>query len=183
MTVRITDEFYFFWDRTCAFSNWHKINVKWRNHSFANSEAAMMWSKAAFFGDKVNAEKAIKETDPRKAKDIGRDVKPFNKKEWDRVCLEMVTDILLAKFTQSKQCRRVIMDTGSRELVEASKFDDIWGIKLAVDDDRVLNKANWKGKNLLGKALMAVREKIASMPENWVYYGEELKIPLVLESH
>lgn len=45
-----------------------------------------------------------------------------------------------------------------KTLVEGSPFDKIWGVGIADNDDRILNEANWRGKNLLGKALEEVRD-------------------------
>ncbi|MEY2863728.1 MAG: hypothetical protein RLY58_1435, partial [Pseudomonadota bacterium] len=48
-------------------------------------------------------------------------------------------------------------------LVEASPVDQIWGIGLAADDPRAANPAQWRGLNLLGFALMHVREQLSSL--------------------
>lgn len=45
-------------------------------------------------------------------------------------------------------------------LKKFSPYDVIWGIGLHWNDDDCLDENNWKGKNLLGKALMKVREKV-----------------------
>jgi ribA/ribD-fused uncharacterized protein len=52
----------------------------------------------------------------------------------------------------------MLMMTGDRELVEASPRDRIWGIGLA-EKNAGYNRAKW-GQNLLGKALMVVRERL-----------------------
>jgi ribA/ribD-fused uncharacterized protein len=65
---------------------------------------------------------------------------------------------LMAKFEQNSDLRKQLVEmTGNRVLVEASPVDKIWGVGLAADDDLILDEANWKGQNLLGKALMEVR--------------------------
>lgn len=53
-----------------------------------------------------------------------------------------------------------MLGTGQRVLVEASPVDSIWGVGLAADDEAVLNPLLWKGKNLLGFALMEVRDRL-----------------------
>lgn len=50
------------------------------------------------------------------------------------------------------------MATGSRILVEASPVDKIWGIGMKDSQPDVQNPALWKGQNLLGFALMEVRD-------------------------
>ena len=36
--------------------------------------------------------------------------------------------------------------------------DRIWGVGLAVEDARIFDERKWRGQNLLGKALMEVRD-------------------------
>lgn len=52
--------------------------------------------------------------------------------------------------------------TGNKVLVEASPVDAIWGIGMASDGPGARDPSAWKGLNLLGFALMVVRERIAS---------------------
>ena len=49
--------------------------------------------------------------------------------------------------------------TGNRVLVEASPVDPIWGIGLAADSEFAAKPPKWRGKNLLGFALMEVRKR------------------------
>lgn len=46
------------------------------------------------------------------------------------------------------------------EFVEASPSDRIWGIGLATTDDRIFDKSQWLGQNLLGLALNAAQRQI-----------------------
>ena len=43
---------------------------------------------------------------------------------------------------------------------EASPVDRIWGIGLSRDDPRAQSPVEWRGLNLLGFALMAVRQQL-----------------------
>jgi len=70
-------------------------------------------------------------------------------------------DANLAKFSQNPQLKAFLLGTGSRILVEASPVDKIWGIGLAQDNPAAENPKQWKGLNLLGFALMEVRQQLA----------------------
>ena len=67
----------------------------------------------------------------------------------------------LAKFSQHAELRTFLVNTKKRVLAEASPRDRIWGIGLAVSDPRVEKPLQWRGLNLLGFALMQVREELA----------------------
>jgi len=51
-------------------------------------------------------------------------------------------------------------------LVEASPYDKIWGIGMSVDNENIENPLTWKGLNLLGFALMEVRDELIRACEN-----------------
>lgn len=65
-----------------------------------------------------------------------------------------------AKFSQHPDLKTFLLQTGERVLVEASPVDSIWGIGLAQDDPRIDNPLQWQGLNLLGFALMKVRDQL-----------------------
>ncbi|TPX16577.1 uncharacterized protein E0L32_003871 [Thyridium curvatum] len=53
--------------------------------------------------------------------------------------------------------RARLLATGGRELVEASPFDRVWGIGYREEHAEGVGREDW-GENLLGRALMEVRE-------------------------
>ena len=65
------------------------------------------------------------------------------------------------KFTNCQdqpQLKQLLLETGDRELVEASPTDRIWGVGFSALDAEA-NRKDW-GQNLLGRAIMAVRQRI-----------------------
>jgi ribA/ribD-fused uncharacterized protein len=54
--------------------------------------------------------------------------------------------------------QKLLLATGDRELVEASPFDKIWGVGFS-EKGAERNRHKW-GQNLLGKALMTVRDRL-----------------------
>lgn len=75
--------------------------------------------------------------------------KAFIRSDWDNVKDTIMHKVLLAKFTQNSRLGELLLDTGSAELVEASPIDSYWGY----GPDK-------KGKNMLGKILMQVRDEL-----------------------
>ena len=58
------------------------------------------------------------------------------------------------------------IQTGNKVLVEASPYDGIWGIKMAETDKMAQNPLKWNGFNLLGFALMEVRDVLSEVCRN-----------------
>ena len=67
----------------------------------------------------------------------------------------------LEKFSQNSALSEYLLGTGKKVLVEASPADRIWGIGLAADNPKALNPNSWRGLNLLGFALMEVRQRLS----------------------
>ena len=155
---RETDTHIYFWRG--EFSNWYPCIFIYKDHRFNNSEQAFMWEKAMFFDDEKIAAQLLKETNPKYAKALGRQVRNFNQDFWLVASFPAMVAVNFAKWNSSDYLRDLIVSTHPKKLVEASPYDKIWGVGLAQDDDRILDKRNWKGMNLLGKALMNVRKEL-----------------------
>jgi ribA/ribD-fused uncharacterized protein len=158
---RETEDSIFFWGG--IFSQWYPSVFKDElGVEFSSTEQFMMYHKCLTCNDHVAANNVMAEHNPRLQKAIGRSIKPhlYNEEAWSAVRYKVVVEGNLLKFTQDKTLKELLLSTGDKEIVEASHEDPIWGIGLAPHDDRVLDKNLWKGTNLLGKAIMDVREKI-----------------------
>jgi hypothetical protein len=53
-----------------------------------------------------------------------------------------------------------LVNTQDRVLVEASPVDTIWGVGMAQEHEHIQDPSQWLGLNLLGFALMRVREQL-----------------------
>lgn len=72
----------------------------------------------------------------------------------------LVVEGNVAKFSQNPDLKEFLLGTGDAVIVEASPYDKIWGIGLKANDERARNPETWRGENLLGFALMDVREEL-----------------------
>ena len=164
---RETDKYVFFWDG--EFSNWYPCrhkNIRYKGLTFFNTEQAFMWEKAIFFGDMETAKQIVENPDPARCKKLGRLVKGFDAEKWSEVSYDIMVAVNYAKFSQNGILKNILLETEDKIIVEASPYDKIWGIGLHWEDDDCLDMAKWKGENLLGKALMCVRNKIKLESKN-----------------
>ncbi len=120
----------------------------------------MMAAKALLFGDTETADRIRAVPHPRMAKDLGRQVRGFDEQRWAERRFDLVVAGNLVKFGQHAELRDFLVGTGSRVLVEASSIDKIWGIGLAADHEHSTSPEHWPGLNLLGFALMEVRQEL-----------------------
>lgn len=145
-----------------CFSQWYDSPFEEDGNEFITAEHYMMYHKAKLFGDEKACEKVLSATNPGEAKAIGREVLRFDQKIWDEKRFEIVVNANKAKFSQNPALKAFLLSTGNRVLVEASPVDKIWGIGLAQDNPLSENPNNWKGLNLLGFALMEVRDMLSN---------------------
>ncbi len=107
-----------------------------------------------------NAEKILATTDVAVIKALGRKVKGYNDGYWNGVRQLLVYEGLKEKFVQNKDLKKLLLDTEDSILAECAVNDRIWGIDLSMKDSNRLESEKWRGQNLLGYALMMVR--------NWI---------------
>lgn len=127
---------------------------------YLTAEHWMMAAKARLFGDEEIARQIIRTTDPGAAKKLGRKVKAFDPGIWDAHKFDIVVEGNFHKFSTHAALKNFLLATGSSILVEASPLDTIWGIGLTQEDPCVYDPTKWLGENLLGFALMQVRDQL-----------------------
>lgn len=151
--------FVFFWGYQSPFSNFH--NCKPFNHNgyiVYNSEQAFMLEKALMF-DKSMVSSILSARKPAEIKKLGRQVKNYNDKIWNEKRFDIMVNVLRSKFS-NPELKEKLLATEDKILVEASPYDRIWGIGLDEKSAKRIDPKYWKGQNLLGKALMLVRDEL-----------------------
>lgn len=145
-----------------CFSQWWPCQFEIDGVSYNCAEQYMMAEKArAFPGNETLLQNSIMiETNPAAHKKYGRMVVNYDNDIWNRIRKDVVVKGNLAKFSQNQELKDYLLATGDKILVEASPYDGIWGIKMYGNDTRAKNPHTWLGTNLLGFALMEVRDAL-----------------------
>ena len=141
-------------------SNWYPSPFTLDGVAFSSMEQYMMYRKAVCFGDDKVAAQILVTEDVAEIKTLGRLVSGYDESLWNGVRQIVVYEGLLAKFSQNSELGEQLKKTGNTVLAECAVKDRIWGIGLSMHDSDRLDRAKWQGKNLLGYALMMVREKL-----------------------
>ncbi|CAE6438396.1 unnamed protein product [Rhizoctonia solani] len=140
-------------------SQWYASSFTDGTYSYENAEQYMMHRKGMLFAPDSPITSALLETtNPRDIKSLGRMIPNFDEDVWKRERLNIVTEGSRLKFRQSEALKARLLATEDKELVEASPFDRIWGIGFGAKQ-APMKRDKW-GKNLLGKALMTVRQEL-----------------------
>ncbi|KAI5462888.1 hypothetical protein BGZ63DRAFT_452389 [Mariannaea sp. PMI_226] len=149
--------------------------------TYKTAEHYMMHHKALLFNDEAVALQVLRAGHPRQVKALGRKVKRFDDATWEAHRRDIVRQGNILKFTtaiseegyhkgtapKGKSTKRklipiegslkqMLLDTGDREIIEASPYDSIWGIGFTAANAEAA-KESW-GLNLLGLELMEVRK-------------------------
>lgn len=162
-----TFKYLFFWGhmpydppRATCLSQWYEASFEVEGTCFATAEHWMMAEKARTFGDEEHYEQIIQATHPNEAKKLGRKVRNFDSKVWDARRYDIVVEGNQHKFEQNPILADYLKNTGERVIVEASPVDAIWGIGLPKNHLHAAQPWQWRGTNLLGFALMEVRDEL-----------------------
>jgi ribA/ribD-fused uncharacterized protein len=163
-------DFTYFWQAKSPFSQWYPCNFTIKGITFNCAEQAIMYKKAILFGDEEIAKKilavtpeSVKGTDKcfqKVQKELGRQVRNYNEELWQKNREELDYEVNYCKFTQNQLLLNALLKTAGTILVEASRYDTIWGIGLEEIDPLAEDQSTWKGLNLLGKTLTLVRDNI-----------------------
>ena len=145
--------------KTCL-SQWWEQPFSAEGILYPSAEHWMMAGKAKLFGDEEILHKIQQTASPAEAKKLGRAVRNFEQNAWEEARYEIVKEGNLLKFGQNDDLKTYLVNTQERVLVEASPYDPIWGIGLKQDASNIENPHTWQGLNLLGFALMEVREML-----------------------
>jgi ribA/ribD-fused uncharacterized protein len=143
-------------------SNFYKINfIDKDGIKYHCSEQYFMYHKCKIFDPSNNIllQTILTEKSATKIKQCGRQVKNYNDIIWKEKRYNIMLEALRLKFNQNEIIKQKLLETKPKILYEASKNDKIWGIGF-YDKDAINNDKSKFGTNLLGKALMEIRNEL-----------------------
>jgi ribA/ribD-fused uncharacterized protein len=163
-------EYLFFWGhqpskdgtitQSCLSQWWLQSFKDAEGTEYSSAEQYMMAEKARLFGDKDVLAEILDCHNPSEVKKFGRKVANFDDKIWKENKYNIVKQGNLYKFSQNEPLKEFLLNTQHKILVEASPYDTIWGIGLGKEHPNAPFPEKWRGLNLLGFALMEVREEL-----------------------
>lgn len=133
-----------------CFSNFYPCKVEFDGIVYQNSEAAWQAQKTLAKHKRMEFSTML----PSEAKRAGRRV--TLREDWESIKYDLMVAVLEAKFTQNKELGEVLKSTGDATIVEDTTgwHDNLCGSCSCPRCDGIT------GQNLLGKALMQVRDEL-----------------------
>ena len=147
MTDQQIINFYSVKDEYGVFSNFAAFPIKVKGKRWPTSEH---YFQAQKFQNSVHQNEIRKAKSPMIAARLGRDRKKKLRRDWESAKDDVMREAVTAKFTQHGELRDILLATGNAKLVEHTCNDAYWG-----------DGGDGSGKNMLGRILMEVRDRLA----------------------
>jgi len=162
-----TDKYIFFYGYELqipelTFQQWYPASfdetIDGKTIRFPTGEHYMTYRKALAMSDRASASRILDARTPLEANKLGRAIRNYDGELWRREREGVAEQGNWLKFSQVEECRAALLGSGNKVIVEASPTDRIWGIGFAGDQAEG-REEEW-GENILGQALMRVRERL-----------------------
>ena len=142
------------------FSNFNmNFPISIGGRSYNCNEQYIQSEKAKLFDNAESFKNIMSSTDPREMKRLGRQVKGYIDAKWKEHSHTTIMDCVRRKIYDYGKMQELLLATGNKTIGEGTP-DMHFGVGLHISDPRVLNADEWKGKNIMGTALMEVRSEI-----------------------
>lgn len=138
--------FYSVGDEFGEFSNFAAFPIMLDGKRWPTSEH---YFQAQKFKQSRVKERIRKAGSPMLAARMGRDRSLPLRRDWDSARVGVMTQAVLAKFTQYEDLRGLLLDTGNARIIEHTDNDNYWG-----------DGGDGSGRNMLGTVLMRVRDEL-----------------------
>ena len=141
-------------------SNWYMSEFIEDGRTYTSVEQYLMYGKAVVFKDEEMQQAILATHNVAEIKQYGRHVKGYNETVWNGLRQLVLYRGLRLKFSQNEELKRKLIDTGNDILVECAITDKIFACGISMKDPMRFEMSKWSGKNLLGFALMDLREQL-----------------------
>ncbi len=146
MSEKKTINFYSTKEAYGCFSNFSAHRIFLKDKIWKTSEH---YFQAQKFAGTEHEEELRRAASPMQVAKMGRSRQRPLRKDWEAVKDDIMREALRAKFTQNKELKKILLDTGDARLVEHTANDNYWG-----------DGGDGSGKNMLGRLLMELREEL-----------------------
>jgi len=134
-----------FWNDGC-FTNFAPYPIEYKGRHWMTSEHAYQASK---FTDEKIIEKIKNAPSPMEAFTLARKFRAEYRKDWYEIRVKVMEEIVRTKLNQYADIKEKLLESGEKEIIEASPEDAFWGWG-----------PNKDGENQMGKIWMKLRNEL-----------------------
>ena len=150
-----------FYSKHSPLSNHYPAPFQLNGTLYNCSEQYIMQQKCLHFGDHELADKIMNVTDPVEQKNLGKNIKNFDKKSWIKNAKRLIFDGIKQKVIQNLVVSNLLLHTDSRKIAEANPNDAVFGIGASLNDEKAWDIKAWSNtKNVMGKILEKIRSEL-----------------------
>ena len=141
-------------------SNYYKCEFVYKEVRFTSVEQGYQFCKATLFGDDRTAHMILCTNCPSEIKLLGRAVSGFDATKWSEGREKLMKRLLHEKFAQNPVLKKMLCDTGTMHLAEATRSDTYFGTGVPITNPTCTQRSTWTGTNVLGQLLMDTRREL-----------------------
>ena len=158
LTSKSNEECFAFFGELNPLSNFHPANFVLHGRNFTSSEQYIQYRKASYFDDFVTANKITNSSTALECKELARQIKDFNKGQWEKVAKDQCKPGIVCKFKQNSSLMDLLLNLTEHKTIVESTGDRFWVTGVPLHRDDCLNRKMWMGQGLLGEILCEIRE-------------------------
>ena len=155
------DEVVGFFGELSPFSNFHPSPFRYKEHDYHCAEQLIQHEKAKLFGDFETKDKILKAKSAIECKQAAYETENYDHDHWISNATQLCKAGIKAKYEQNNSLKELLLNTGTKTIVECSKDRD-WGTGVPLGRFDCLSEDKWYGRGILGPLLMEIRSELCS---------------------
>ena len=159
VSTKQNDEVVGFFGKLSPFSNFHPSRFKYNDHNYHCAEELIQHEKAKLFGDFETEAKILKVKSAIECKQAAYATENFDHHQWISNAAQLCKAGIKAKYEQNNNLKELLLNTGTKTIVECSKDKD-WGTGVPLGRYDCLSEDKWYGQGILGPLLMEIRSEL-----------------------
>jgi ribA/ribD-fused uncharacterized protein len=139
------------------------VEIEFNETRYNSAQQALSAELAKAFNDEAGLQKIMSVDSPEEIDYTLEDVPgepDTNRAKWNDLTKQLMYDINIAKYNQYPELAARLLETKNAILGAYIPDDTLIGIGLSLDNIQSKKPVNWTGQNILGKALMDIRQNI-----------------------
>ena len=163
VSTKHTDNVVGFYGELSPFSNFHPSPFRYKGQNYHCAEQLIQHEKAKLFGDYETDDKILKAKSALECKRVAYETENYDHDHWISKAAQLCKAGIKAKYEQNNILRDLLLNTGTKTIVECSK-DREWGTGVPLSRADCLSEDKWFSKGILGPLLMEIRSDLRSVP-------------------